>query len=165
MSKRISHSELLNLVIYDPETGHFTSRIGCGRWPAGRRMGRVRLDGYLQIWLNGKHYYSHRLAWLYITGYWPKHQIDHRDCVRANNVWSNLRESSQTQNLANMRKWHKGTSPLKGVHWDATRNCWKSQIKINGINIFLGRFADPLEAHSAYIAAARDGYGEFARSA
>jgi hypothetical protein len=40
---------------------------------------------------------------------------------------------------------------------------WFAQISVDGRSKHLGRFPTPEQAHAAYVAAAREHYGEFAR--
>ena|SRR3990167_1812976 len=92
---KISHKELLKRYIYNPETGDFYYRF---QTIAGRKVNLDKpvpygkLDGYLNLYINGKMYRSHRLAWFYIHGKWPKFEIDHVDRNRANNSIKNLRD-------------------------------------------------------------------------
>jgi hypothetical protein len=99
-----------------------------------------------------------------MTGDWPTAEIDHANGTRDDNRWSNLRSATRSQNLVNARKPSTNTSGLKGVSWDAERGNWRAYLTLNGRNKYLGRFADPAEAHRAYFAAARLHFGEFART-
>jgi hypothetical protein len=93
----LTAERLRELLDYDPETGVFTRRITTGRnrrWKAGDKVsGRPSATtGYLGIGIGKRRYAAHRLAWLWMTGEWPKNLMDHRDCDRTNNRWVNLRE-------------------------------------------------------------------------
>jgi HNH endonuclease len=46
-------------------------------------------------------YRAGRLAWLYMTGEWPKNQIDHINRDKADNRFCNLRDVTQTENMRN----------------------------------------------------------------
>jgi hypothetical protein len=49
----------------------------------------------LVIDIKGKPYLAEHLAWLYVTGEWPKHAIDHVNGDTLDNRWENLRESDR----------------------------------------------------------------------
>jgi hypothetical protein len=59
------------------------------------------LNGYITIGFKYKHYLAHRLAFLYMTGQWPKEQLDHINGIRDDNKWANLREATPGQNSTN----------------------------------------------------------------
>jgi hypothetical protein len=164
----LTAERLRALLSYDPETGVFTRRVGRsggrGRAKAGQVAGfvRDRSKGYICICLDCRPYRAHRLAWLYMTGAWPTAQIDHIDGVRDNNRFANLREASNAENGWNGRRHKDSTSGFKGVTRAGT--AWKAQIKVSGLFIYLGRFKTPEAAHAAYVAAAQEHFGEFARS-
>ena len=160
---QITHAQLLALVRYDPETGHFTSLVRRQGVRKDRPLGSVEPNGYRRLRLAGTRYMADRLAWFYMTGAWPEVTVDHRDLNRANDRWGNLREATHSQQHANTR----GQMPpgLKGAHWNRFRGHWQSYIKVNGKSLFLGRFETPEEAHRAYVAAATRIHGEYARAA
>lgn len=85
--------------------------------------------------------------------------IDHKDRNKLNCQRDNLRVATRSQNLANSRS--KGNL-YKGVSYDARRNRFKAQIKVNYKAVFLGRFVKEEDAAKAYNVAALRYYGEFA---
>jgi hypothetical protein len=169
----ITAAELRKLLHYDPETGVFTwlLRPGAGArlertWNtryADKRAGTVR-NGYIAILIAKRAYKAHRLAWLYVHGSWPTEAIDHINGVRSDNRLVNLRQATRSQNSANSRAPSTNTSGIKGVAWDARRNRWTAYIKVAGRPRNLGRFHTAEEATAAYLAAAREHFGEFARA-
>lgn len=44
-------------------------------------------------------------------------------------------------------------SGVRGVHWDKTQNRWMVMISINGIQRYVGRYADIEDAKAAFYAA------------
>jgi hypothetical protein len=54
--------------------------------------------------IDGKQQRVHRLIWLYMTGEWPKDQIDHINNVKHDNRWKNLREADNQLNHYNLPK-------------------------------------------------------------
>ncbi len=92
--------------------------------------------------------------------------VDHVNGNGLDNRRENLRVCSHEQNLRN-RKIHKNNrSGFKGVYYDpgCTQRPWRAEIKSNGKRVRLGFFADPQDAHKAYLEAAARLHGEFARA-
>lgn len=161
----ITAERLREIIRYDPVTGVFTwtDKATHGR-RAGTRAERKRKScAYLLIETDGKRYRAHRLAWLYMTGAWPKNLTDHKDCDPINNRWNNLREATPSQNSANARAWEK-KALAKGV---CRRKDGKfvAQVKKDRKAYWLGVFSTPEEAHAAYNAAAAALHGQFSRGA
>jgi hypothetical protein len=100
----LSADKLRTLLRYDPETGFFTwkaTRRGCS---PSSNAGTVSKDtGYRIIVIDYRQYRAHRLAYLYMTGAWPAEEIDHRNGVRDDNRWVNLRHATVAQNCRNSR--------------------------------------------------------------
>lgn len=94
----ITADRVRELLDYCPETGEFRNRISRRASPAGKLVGTMLPIGYLQIKIDRKCYYCHRLAWLYVHGVWPL-EIDHIDHDRSNNRIANLRSVTHRQNL------------------------------------------------------------------
>jgi hypothetical protein len=135
---------------YDAETGHFTwIKKGIGIKLGGRAGSLNKTYGYRIIGFENTQYREHRLAFYYMTGHFPKGHLDHKDRVRDNNKWSNLRECTQSQNMINSLK-AKNKSGATGVSWDKTREKWLAQIRINCKKKNLGRFDKKEDAISAW---------------
>jgi hypothetical protein len=131
------------------------------------RAGVVNDRGYVKVRIAGRAYSAHRLAYLYMTGEWPKGQIDHKDLNKANNAWANLRQCLPRENLGNRGLQANNTSGLKGVSIDRRRvdRPFRAFIAKDGKNRSLGSFRTADEAHAAYCRAAEQQFGEFARGA
>lgn len=112
--------------------------------------------GYVIITLNDRGYQAHRLAWFYVHGRWPEHQIDHINGRKADNRIENLRDVPQTINMQNQRKCYRNNRVgLAGVYWHRRQHRFYSQIRVNKKLHFLGYFDVAKEAHEAYINAKR----------
>ena len=165
VSKRpeLTQQRLRELLDYDAETGEFRWRVSQGgKAKAGDKAGCRQPRGYWKIRIDGKDYRPHRLAFLYAHGRFPSQDIDHRNGIRHDNRLSNLREATRSENLANGKVRRLG---LKGVHFHKRQGKWQAQIQKNGKNFHLGTFDTELEAHAAYVQAANQLHGEFARAA
>ena len=146
---------------YDKTTGTFTWKTRHGNRVAGSEAGCKKRDGYVWIGLDGHYYAAGVLAWMHVTGEWPLELMDHRNLVRHDNRFSNLREASRSQYGANRKRQKK--EGLKGATWRVRDQAWQSQIGVNGAVRYLGVFETELEAHVAYVTAANKHFGEFAR--
>ena len=180
MTGLITQAELKRLLEYDPLTGVFTwrhrddipnlrDRNAWNTRYAGKRAGSIKPAApsgpYRVIRIHGRAYYEHRLAWLYMKGEFPDGLLDHRNGDGLANRFDNLRASTYKQNSWNSKRRRRGSSGFKGVTWKEERGKWVAQIFVDGRNRHLGYFDDPEAAHDAYIVAARDAFGRFARSA
>lgn len=161
----VTQGRLKELFLYDHDTGFFTRRIhAAANARAGDIAGSINPKGYLQIDIDGTTYLAHRLAWLYMTGEWPAKQIDHRNGVRSENWWDNLRPASNQQNQANRKIGADNSSGFKGVSFHRGMQKWQAYIIVDNRKRHLGYFADPEVAHGAYFSAAQSAFGEFARA-
>jgi len=152
--EEVTAERLREVLNYNPETGVFTWRVKPSQ---NVRVGDVtgcprKGYGYLEIVLGYHLYPAHRLAWLYMTGEWPKADIDHINHDPGDNRWSNLRDATQSQNNMNERMRVDNTSTFKGVRLTTLKSgtCkWQARISVNGERKHLGYFDS---AERAFIA-------------
>lgn len=150
---KFTQETLQNTLSYDPDTGVFVWLIDRRGMPAGAEAGTISSHGYIQIQYDRRSYRGHRLAWLYMTGEWPVDQVDHRNRVRSDNRWLNLRSATSAQNHQNMGAAKASKSGLVGVSWDSGARIWIASIKVDRKTHYLGRFADKFVAHAKYLEA------------
>lgn len=161
-SNHITHEELVARFIYDPETGDLSRRValpgGTGRGrgsPEGFKLATKNGNGYTRVNLDGKKYYVHRLAWLYVYGVQPNGQIDHINGDRSDNRIANLREATNKQNQENRRNCPKhNTTGFLGVsnHSRYGGEKYVAQITNDYKHIHIGVYDTPEEAQEAYLA-------------
>lgn len=142
MSDKEVLANLRAQILYDPETGAFT------RLSTGKSATSLHIAGYLTISFDGRNLLAHRVAWFYMTGEWPTHQIDHKDRDRKNNRFDNLREATNQQNSWNMSKPDRGLP--RGVHIDSRTGRFMATARVDGKTKYLGRFDDANAASAAY---------------
>jgi len=107
---------LKSILHYNPETGVWTYLVSRRRAiRVGSIAGSLTHDGYHRILVNRKQYLSHRLAFFYTTGEWPKELVDHINGNKLDNRWCNLREANHSQNGQNKAVGKNNKSGLKGV--------------------------------------------------
>lgn len=163
-SIRPTYERLKQLLDYTPATGLFTWKVRTSnRIKVGDVAGVLEQCGYISISIDRNKYKAHILARFYMTGFWPQNKTDHVDLCRSNNVWTNLREASNSQNGQNKGKLKNNTSGFKGVSWSKVGNKWAAELRVNGKRVFSGYFHDPRKAHEAYCDAALKFHGKFAR--
>lgn len=168
--KTVTRDRLVKVIRYDPETGEFRW-LQCTGYNKSYRNGMIAGNirrgkrAYRTINIDGRGYKASKLAWLYMTGEYPKEIIDHIDLVSTNDVWRNLRKATYSQNNANRRMTGrdlpKGVSRIKRSYYVAKP--FEARIKVNKKNIYLGQFSTAEEAHAVYKQAAQHHFGSFAR--
>ena len=152
----MTQDELKKILSYDPETGLFHWRIKPSkRFTAGMQAGSS-VNGYIRIHTNGRQYGAHRLAWLYIHGVEPEHQIDHINGNPSDNRIVNLRQATALENAQNIRRPQKNDSHGNlGVTYDSKKKLWRTRISVNGTRKYIGKFKTQEQAAQAYLEAKR----------
>ena len=90
----LTAAQLHELLNYNPRTGAFHWKMSAGRAKCGKLAGGSDNTGFRYIRIAGRLYSASRLAWLYVTGKWPKHIIICNNGDRSDLRWTNLRETT-----------------------------------------------------------------------
>lgn len=147
----LTQERLKELFFYDPINGNFIvqkNRKGSSK-KVGFILGSKTKAGYLEAEIDAKKYYLHRLAYLYMTGEFPKEHIDHCNRNKADNSWKNLRVVTHQQNMQNDTNPRKhGTLGYRGVY--KRKDKFGAKIVHNKKQIHLGFFKTIQEAANAY---------------
>ena len=148
---------LRHLLHYDPLTGVWTwmNPLPRSKMQRGDVAGRITSHGRRQIRIASGFYYASRLAFLYMTGEWPKDQVDHINRIRDDDRWENLRDATQSQNSYN-RAWAE-----EGGDWRGIR-CNGNKFAVSIGTKYLGNFDTFEEARSVRDQALKDFAGPFA---
>ncbi len=152
---------LKTLLHYDPLTGQFTRLVDAGGRRAGTIAGGPHKAGYWDIRIKEKHYLAHRLAWLYMTGKWPKEEIDHINGDRGDTRFANLREASSTQNKINSAVRCDNAQGVRGIWYRKDTGKWSGQCTVNKKRFHIGCFDSKEEAAAVYKQFALRLHGEF----
>jgi hypothetical protein len=160
----LSHADLKRLLHYDPETGHwFRLTSFRANYQAGDRADVPYVNGYRRVRIKKISYYAARLAIFYMTGAWPDEVTDHRNRIRDDDRWRNIRPATQSQNRANSAKGkRRKMSKYKGVY--KRKNRWVAHVHYRGKMYWAGSHLTEFAAHKAYDAKAKEVFGEFARA-
>lgn len=94
----------------------------------------------------------------------PNCGIDHIDGNGLNNCRENLRTATQQQNNFNRRIYKNNQSGYKGVYMNTGKRKWRAVIRFDKKSIHLGYYFTKEDAAIAYDDAAREYFGEFAKT-
>lgn len=159
-----TQEELNRLFYYEPTTGWLHWRVKMNkRHYVGMRAGNIHAkNSSIQIKIYGISYMAHRLIWKLCNNTEPP-EIDHKDLNPSNNMLLNLRAATRSKNEQNKLKPKSvcPTARLKGVYQPRNRKFWVAQIKKNRVHYYLGSFNSEKKAHAAYVAKAKELFGEF----
>ena len=141
MATQILTQDLVRkLLDYNPDTGVFTHTKNRAGVTANSRAGATHHLGYRIIYLLGKGFAEHRVAWLYVHGVWPAADLDHINRVRSDNRLCNLREATRAQNCQNQPIRRSNKSGITGVYLHKITGKWAASINIEGKQKHLGLF-------------------------
>jgi hypothetical protein len=159
-AKTLSANRLRKLLNYAPATGVFRWRGHKGPNNVGTVAGSIsRPKDYRLICIDGKIYRANRLAWLYMTGKWPKLEIGYINHKTSDTRWANLRAMTPSQRGATSRTRNK--LGVRGV-WITKSGKYVARIRVAGERKYLGLFDTIEKASVAYTRAAKDAFGQFA---
>ena len=134
MSNILKQEDLKKILSYNPETGIFIWLLSTSpNQKIGNIAGCIREKKYRIIQLNGLKYYSHRLAWFYMTGNWPKEELDHINGIKDDDRFVNLREVSRLENNWNSCKPKTNTTGIKGIT-NYKERYWYAKVTCKRIN-------------------------------
>ena len=156
----LTAKRLRKLLEYNPTAGVFHWRASVGKASRGSVAGAVNpRDMHRQIRVDGQLYQAGRLAWLDMTGKWPKHIIACVNRDRSDIRWANLREITNSQKRAFSST--KTKFGAQGV-WITKSGKYVAEIKVARQKMYLGSFGTLQEARAAYAKAAKEAFGTFA---
>lgn len=154
-----------SILRYDQDSGEFVWINPPKNHPRllGQKAGSPT-EGQILIKIGGTKYGAHHLVW-YLSGRSipAGMQIDHRDGDPYNNRVGNLRLCVNATNQANKRRIAGKLLP-KGVRIIPSGK-FVARISFEKKQIVIGTFVSIAEAQAAYLARAKELYGEFARAA
>ncbi|GEP02288.1 HNH endonuclease [Methylobacterium oxalidis] len=168
----LTQDYLAQILQYDPDTGvltwlkrpleQFKKTSTANSWNA-KYAGKPALTaigahGYKQGKIDGQTILAHRAIWTLMTDERPP-MIDHRDGVKTNNTFKNLRPASKVENARNQRGRNCRQLP-KGVEVCRVER-YRARARLAGKKVHLGIHDTVEEARLAYINFAIEAHGEF----
>ena len=157
-------SNINTILRYEPETGRFFwTRFRGGSAKAGARAGSLDSSGYFQIQISKKMHLSHRLAWFFTHGEFPKGMLDHINGDRQDNRICNLREVTASENAINRAARSCSELGYKGVSADKRTGRFRAYLGVGGKMKTIGVFATVEDAVRAMELAAKGAYGDIER--
>jgi hypothetical protein len=162
-------SFLRSLFQYDKKTGFlcWRSRADVPKcWNtryAGTEITGLDRHGYIQVRIGKKTYRAHRVIWAIVRGEWPINDVDHRNGMRNDNRWRNLRSASRSQNNHN-RSVPSRAKLSKGVCIHKKSGLFRAYTCFGKKQISFGYYKTPEAAAKAYALCAPEVHGEFYRN-
>jgi hypothetical protein len=140
----LTQERLKEIVEYDPDSGVFSAKKEKRTHKKKDSVGFMS-GGYLAAKIDGKTYFLHRLAFLYMTGSFPSDCVDHENRLRTDNRWSNLRPVSRAENRKNHPINIRNTSGHQGISFRKDRGVWIVRVGA----VYVGYFKNIDDAISA----------------
>lgn len=120
----------------------------------------------------GRTWSAHRTGWPKSTIFMHRvimnapdgFEVDHIDGNGLNNTKENLRICTHAENTKNQKLRIDSKSGYKGVDWHIYIKKWRARIRVNYEEVSLGYFDSAIDAAEAYDRAAREYFGEFAKT-
>lgn len=165
----ITPERVIQLLSYDPDTGEFIWKPrGIPKFDnrfADKPAGTLnKKTGYLQVTIDCVTLRLHRVAYAIMKGEWPIDKVDHKNTIKTDNRWCNLRAADNPQNMHNTGFYSTNTTGYKGVTRRKKGKPYEAVIMCRGVYHYLGTYDTAEEAHKAYCRAATKLHGEFART-
>lgn len=152
---RLTHSRLIQALVYEPDTGRFYHRS------SGKIAGTYNGEGYRIVSIDGVRYQCARLAWMYVHGFFPQKLIDHVNRIRDDDRIVNLREADRAQNTRNSKVRIDCQSGAKNICYEKNKDLYRVVFTVGGKQKKFGRYRDLEKAKQIAAELRRQIDGEF----
>jgi len=134
-------------------------------WDCGHRKnleaGTLDTNGYKRFKYDDRMYLVHRVVFEIMYG-WIPDLVDHIDGNPSNNLHTNLRAATSSENQVNQPKSIKNTSGAKNVYWVEEHQKWRVRVQIQGQRFDFGYYDDFEDAALVAETARKQIHKEFA---
>jgi hypothetical protein len=148
--------------LFTYKSGNLFWKVYKPRRKMGRPVGTLSAKGYLQVGIDGKLYYVHRIVWA-MHGKNLAPVLDHINGNKADNRIENLRAATYSQNGMNRGANSNSASGVKGVYWYKNISKWRAVVQLDRRQHHAGYFDTKEEAAAAALALRAKLHGEFAQ--
>jgi hypothetical protein len=149
---------------YDAETGtltwkqrprhHFKSDVSMNIFNSTKQnkvAGDDSVNQYKNVAIGGCSFKQHRIIWKLVTGEDPKGVIDHKNKVKSDNRFINLRDVNVSENNENRNIDKSNTSGYIGVSLYKLSGRYRARKSVDGVRYDLGFFDTAHEANEALL--------------
>lgn len=124
---------ILDLFNVDIPSGEITRKTSRGGRPPGEIAGTIRVDGYRQLSIDGKHYLAHQLLVFLKSGYFPE-EVDHLNGIKDDNRDCNLRPCNRDLNAKNKKMSSANKHGATGIRYRISRDAFEAYwVDLNNI--------------------------------
>lgn len=148
-TQKLTQERLKEVLRYDPATGIFYWKMKTSKCVRIGSVAGTNDGGYIFIRIDNVKFAAGRLAFLYMTGKFPQYTCDHFDRNPSNNMWSNLRDATYSQQNVNRKKQIKKYNLPHGVELSGKK--FRARIRRDGKMINLGTFDTIEEASKSHM--------------
>ena len=124
--------DLRNVFKYDASTGVITRLVRTGNYQPNTVCNSLTTGGYIKVTYKGRQFLGHRLAWFLYYMEQPPEFIDHIDLDKTNNIITNLRAATTSQNQMNIKVHKRSKTGIKGIMPIRGGTMYRAEVCING---------------------------------
>ena len=150
MDAQINVARLREVFHYDPKTGVLSRLSPRPKETPGAQVGHLSRSGYIVVGIDRRVCRAHRVCWALHTGAWPLYEIDHRNGVRSDNRWVNLRDVKRHVNMHNKPRSNVSASGYQGVY-PLPSGGFMSTFSFDKKRHYVGVFRTAEAAYDAYL--------------
>jgi hypothetical protein len=155
-------TRLRELFRYDAENGELIWEMRVSNAVrSGTVAGCRHRSGYWVVTMRGVQFLAHRIIWAFMTGAWPKEEIDHMNGIKDDNRWTNLRSCTRSENDQNSFRQCNNRSGYKWVFQRGGRSSWIARVQSNKRIVVKQGFKTKEAAYLAACEIAKELHGEF----